>query len=112
MLPPRAVAAAAGAASCDSDRRRQTRGSLANRCEIFVSVRPAQHRSPLAATSDAREPVRRPRLAEIEAINKRNTGPSAGSVASDTFSDHLKLSKSLAQDVCGRLTRVHTQAIG
>ena len=38
VLPPRAVAAAAGAASCDSDRHRQTRGSLAKRCEIFCLV--------------------------------------------------------------------------
>ena len=63
----------------------------------------------MAATSDAREAVRRPRLAEIEAINKRNTRPSAGSVAVDTFSDHVKLSKSLAQSVCGCPTRVYTQ---
>ena len=99
MLPPRAVAAAAGAASSDSDRRRLTRGSLANRCEIFVSVRPAQHRSPLAATSVAREPVRRPRLAELEAASKLAARLSAGRVAADLFIGRLNLSKSLAQRV-------------
>ena len=76
---------------------------------FLVSVRPALHRSPLAARSSAREPVRRPRRLWQQAISKRNTRPSAGSVASDTFSDHLKLSKSLAQRYCGRLTRASTR---
>ena len=66
---------------------------------FFVSVRPALLRSPLAATSEAREPVRRPRLAELEAASKLAARLSAGRVAADLFIGRLNLSKSLAQRV-------------
>ena len=76
---------------------------------FFVSARPALHRSPLAARSSAREPVRRPRRLWQQAISKRNTRPSAGSVAADTFIGHLNLSKSLEQRSWERLARAYTR---
>ena len=57
------------------------------------------------ATSDAREPVRRPRLAELRGASKLAARLSAGRVGADTLAEHLKLSKSLAHFVWGRLTR-------